>query len=415
MSAAYRKAAPILRDATFVSLLAVLTVQSLRQWVGDRYLVPSGSMEPVLHGDPVHGDMVLVDKTADAAERRRHDLVVVVHPEDPGQQMVKRLVARGDVAAESWINIEQGDLWFGEDPERLQREEKDPLQSRAMRARWAVADAAAGDVADPRLDLAAGSVGPHVPPLASTVEEARSLLANRRGGRRGRALPPGCIGTARPVDASFLDAAGVRGPVGADVNVTDCGIELDLDALDGDLLGNVDSRAGALTFHWQPAAGRVVLWRDGVEVAAGAVRAGAPAGRVEFGLLDGRAFFWIEGEAAAWVVPLDPRWTTPPPGQAPAPVRTLVHVGCVGRGAGLRWRRLCVFRDVFAWRDPIVRLPGQPSSWPRYVPPGQWFLLGDSAFDSRDSRQFGPVPAATFLGLPRVVLGPWPRTRWVGR
>jgi type IV secretory pathway protease TraF len=47
------------------------------------------------------------------------------------------------------------------------------------------------------------------------------------------------------------------------------------------------------------------------------------------------------------------------------------------------------------------------------VPTGRWFLLGDSSFDSHDSRQFGAVDTRLFLGTPCCVLGPWPRTRWV--
>jgi hypothetical protein len=411
MNSAPSRTLVLLRDALFVSLIAVMTVQGLRQWVGDRYLVPSGSMEPVLHGDPVQGDMVFVDKTAHAEDRHLHDIVVVEHAEQPGQQMVKRLAARGDVATECWIDIRQGDVWLGDNPQQLQRDQKDPLQSRGMRVSWAVATPTA--MADSWLDLAACGKDSVLPPFASTVDEARSLLATRRTNRHSRSLPNGCIGTARAVDASCLDATGARSPVGADVNVTDCGVELDVTALAGELLGTIESRAGVLTFHWQPLTGHIGLWRDGIDIAVGRLHEVATPARVEFGLLDGRVFFWLEGEAAAWLVPLDPQWTATAPDQPPVPVRTLVHVGCVGKGTGLQWQRLRVFRDVFAWKEPIVGMPGQPRSWPRNVPPGHWFLLGDSPFDSRDSRQFGPVPAATFLGVPSAVLGPWPRLRWV--
>ena len=45
------KSSPVLMllcDALVVALVAVLTVQGLRRWYGDRYLVPSDSMRPVL-------------------------------------------------------------------------------------------------------------------------------------------------------------------------------------------------------------------------------------------------------------------------------------------------------------------------------------------------------------------------------
>lgn len=409
MSGATRTKRAMLRDAPFVALLAVLTVQALRRHVGDRYLVPSGSMEPVLHGHPVQGDQVLVDKTANAAARRRGDIVVVAHPEQAGQQLVKRIAACGDVLGEAWIDIRQGDVWLGDDPQRLQREQKDPLAARARRVRWAVAEPGTHD---DHLELAAAGPGGRTPPLASTADEARSLL-RARAGRRLRALPAGCIGAARPVDATFLDVTGARSPLGADVNVNDAGIELVVDALAGELLATIDCRAGVLTFHWQPTSGRVVLWRDGVDVDSAVVPVGTGAGRVEFGLLDDRVFFHVDGAPAPFVVGLAAAWTAPPPGSPPSPPRSVVHVGCVGKGAGLQWRRLTVFRDVHAWREPIVGPPGQPGSWPRNVPPGHWFLLGDSSFDSRDSRQFGAVSSATFLGVPWAVLGPWPRARWV--
>lgn len=42
----------------------------------------------------------------------------------------------------------------------------------------------------------------------------------------------------------------------------------------------------------------------------------------------------------------------------------------------------------------------------RLVPPGQVWLLGDNANNSRDSRFYGPVPQASIVG--RAVLRLWP-------
>jgi hypothetical protein len=124
-------------DALAVAAVAVLTFQCLRIGYGDRYLVPSGSMQPVLHGDPNDGDVVFVDKTARAESLRRHDLVVVQHPENLGQPLVKRIAACGDDPSSRWVDIRQGDVWLGDSPQRLLREQKDPLASRTQRVPWA--------------------------------------------------------------------------------------------------------------------------------------------------------------------------------------------------------------------------------------------------------------------------------------
>jgi len=162
----------------------------------------------------------------------------------------------------------------------------------------------------------------------------------------------------------------------------------------------------------QPAAAAVTLWRDGVDVQRWPLP--APRGLVEFGLLDDRAFLVCDGRRDALVVHArDPAWN-PPPSALPNGPRALVWAAVAGEGAALDLAYIEVFRDAFAWRDPILGMPGQAGGWPRHVPAGQWFLLGDSAFDSHDSRHFGPVPAASFVGVPRGVLGPWSRARWVG-
>lgn len=76
--------------------------------------------------------------------------------------------------------------------------------------------------------------------------------------------------------------------------------------------------------------------------------------------------------------------------------------------------------DVFAIEDGLVVLNGvqavEPYAdqsridgvyvGPLTVPAGQVYVLGDDRGNSVDSREFGPVPAATVIG--RVVLRLWP-------
>ena len=412
---------PLLRDAALVAGVAVLTVQALRRWVGDRYTVPSDSMEPVLHGDPEHGDVVFVDKLASAAGRRRHDLVVVRHPEQPGQQLVKRIVARGDDLDACCIDLIGGDVWLGPAPDRksLRREVKQPAAAREMRVRWAAWPAAAPMVAPLDLSAAQERDGELVlPPLSTAAAEPAALLSAEARRRRHRdrvpgALPIGSLGTAQPVDATFVDAAGVRGRAGADVGVVDCGMDLVLAAPVDELLGTVELRDQALTFRWRPKAGAFALCSDGVVVHEGSLPQRPGAHRVEFGLLDDRMFLCLDGrEDATVAIARRPEWPASAPDGRTGEPRTHVHVLALG-ALPLRLARLEVFRDVYHTRERIVALAGQRGDWPRCLPSGTWFLLGDNCFDSRDSRQFGPVPAVTFVGVPRAVLGPWPRPRWL--
>jgi hypothetical protein len=188
------------------------------------------------------------------------------------------------------------------------------------------------------------------------------------------------------------------------VNVNAAITNTEMRSLFGAMLGTIEGEADAMTFVWQPQQGRVALWRDGESVAAHDVPA-RPGGdaSISFGQLDGRLFFVLDRRRdALFVVPRDRTAASPPP-------RYHLYVAVAGEShAAIGTVR--VYRDVYATRDPI---PGG-GGWPRRVLPGTWFLLGDNAFDSRDSRQLQkPVPTTSFLGVPRCVIGPWPRMRWL--
>lgn len=420
-------AAVLLRDALLVATVAVLTFQALRQQVGDYYRVPSGSMQPLLYGNEQHGDIVFVERWSSGADCRRHDLVVVAHPDEPGEQLVKRIAASGADVDACWIDIRDGDVWLGGNKQVLHRETKDPLTSRGMRVRWSAspsAEAASGS----HLDLRSARIERDhlvLPPLADggTAAVRASFRAEARRRRRadgaGQSAPAGFLGTARAVDATYVDLLGRRGREGADVQINDCGMDLRLAttaATVSDVFAAIETRTESFTFHWQPAIGRVDLWRNGEDVAAIELPVRPPgAHRIEFGRLDGQLFFAVDGRAdAMFCVAIRPEWQVKQDVPAlPAGPRTHLLFGIAGN-APLRIDALQVFRDVFAWRERIAGMPGQPGEWPRFVPPGCWFLLGDNAFDSHDSRHFAKdIPSSSFLGRPWFVLGPWPRTRWL--
>lgn len=410
---------PVLRDAVLAGALAVLTCQALRRFVADQYPVPSGSMEPTLHGDVRSGDIVLVSKLARHEDCRRHDLVVVAHPTEPGQQLVKRIAARGNDPDACCIELRDGDVWLGPDPQHLSREQKDPL-ARELRVPWARVTAQGGagrELLDLQATRPTGGIL-ELRAIAAAPGEARSWLsaAAREARRSGsRAQPEGWIGTHLPVDVGFVMVTGERSRQRDGLTVRDCGVDLQCDRLPEALLLTVDANDAAYTWHWQPATGAVALWRNDAEV--GAWRQppiGDGAHRVEFGHLDDRLFLAVDGDRTRLlVVARDPAWPREPrPGAWPAQPRTHLQVGALGR-TPLRLQRLEVFRDLFAVRERNAGLISAPGDWPRLLAPGQWFLLGDNAQDSRDSRVFGAVSAASFLGRPLAVIGPWPRQRWL--
>jgi hypothetical protein len=417
MLSAARKA--MVRDAVLVAAIAVVTVLTLRRWLGDRYLVPTGSMEPLLHGDPEHGDVVFVDKRADRRQLGVGGLVVVRHPTEPGQQLVKRIAASGDDEL-CCIDIRDGDLWLGPDPQRMAIVAKDPLAARHRQVPWAASDGPAAQ--QNRLDLRAARIDANGITLPSagrpdTVRASFRPAANVARHAQPAGVPGHHVGTARPVDAGFLDRRGAVRDLGSEHLVHDCSMNVRLAALAGDVLATVDRRAASFTFHWRPQDGTVTLWCDGVDLTQARLPVVERPQEIEFGYLDGRLYLCIDGKPESLFVyrpePVEPRPNEPRIRAGRTQLWLAVADPDDGTSSTLVATRLAIAHDLFHWRQPIAGLPGQPGSWPRRVPAGHWFLLGDSAFDSRDSRHFGEVPMASFLGVPCCVLGPWPCTRWI--
>ncbi|MCA8974461.1 MAG: hypothetical protein KDC98_07050 [Planctomycetes bacterium] len=412
-----RPAAGVVRDVIIVAIVTLLTFHTMRRFIGDYYRVPSRSMEPMLHGDPDDGDVVFVRSLAAAGDCRRNDLVVVRHPDDPSSLLVKRIAARGD-DAECCLELREGDVWLGGDVQHLHREVKALSRAREMRVTWAQWPAGHGGVDRvDGLELAAATVtddGLELPPMGLDRPALRRFHEGRADRRDEAGMPPRMIGTARVVDATYLDATGVRGREGEDIGIFDCGLEAWLVRPPETVVGILETRYETITFLWTPATGDLELWRDGQDIAHDTLPAITGAHRIEFGRLDDQLFFALDGrDDASLSLPRRAEWN-PDRRDWPRGPRSHLYLGLLG-STSAELGRVVAFRDVYYMRERILGVPGQPSAWPVRVSPGHWFLLGDNAFDSRDSRSFREVSVGEFVGRPWFVLGPWPRQRWLTR
>jgi hypothetical protein len=419
-----RKGSPtrlLVRDIAIVALVAWLSLQALRRFVADRYIVPSDSMQPTLYGSRESGDIVLVDKLVAASTLRRFDLAVFRSPEDPNSHLVKRVATLGADLQHCWLELRDGDLWLGPDANRLQRVTKDPVIDRDLRVTWFEWPSRNRDPVGQCLLLPRGlQQGAAIElPSLENVDEVRSSLTRHARNLRlrdGGTLGDRWLSTARAVDVSFLDVLGLRHREGGNVTVEDAGFDgtLELNGAEHVFAG-IMLRPDDFTFHWRPSVGTVELLCNGEVKAHGTmpVITGAAKTRVEFGFLDGRLFFAIEGRAdSLWCEVLKAEWrSADTPTAQPLP-KNLLHLGAIGPRS-VRVARCSVFRDLHYFRERMIGVAMH--TYAIHVEPGTVYLLGDNSFDSRDSRQMGALPIRDFVGQPRCVIGPPARSRWLQR
>lgn len=194
-----RSAAPRIGRAIGAGAVALLVFHLLRTWVAERYLVPTESMEPTLHGDRERGDLVLVDKLGLVRSHapgalRRFDLVVVKDPESDHEHLVKRVASVGDEE----LAIREGDLFarrLGE-ADAFVRIQKHPLEHRDLRMTFFAYPGSGGE--DPSQYLSFGEAEPGTIALPLGAAEPSELLRPYEQERQRRASGGGPRGWQPP-------------------------------------------------------------------------------------------------------------------------------------------------------------------------------------------------------------------------
>lgn len=414
-----RWSAPVLaRDLLPVALGAWMIFHTLRSEVGERYDVPSRSMEPTLHGSPSTGDVVLVDKTAfwplRALPLERFDLVVVANRHEPGHaHLVKRFITAGPAE----VAVREGDLFIrGADARSLERVVKDPREHLDLRQTAFVFEV--GSSGDPPGDHLVGMTRVEAGALVIAARPRDQLLGQltpEAQGARASESPPsnrlsGFLATAQPLDTGFLDATGAILAAGRG-DVRDLGLELSLTTEAG-----VESLVFVIevleVYHAIEylTSGRlrvsVMGAPVGAEIAAPAIEPDRPLD-LEFGYLDGRLFLVVDGELVLWLdhdIPLRSARELVATGVGPRHVANGLHVAAIGTGA-VRCDRVRAFHDVH-W---------QPRAETYRLEPGEIFVMGDNSFDSSDSRDHPSEPfrVEDLIGRPVAVIAPAARRRWL--
>lgn len=91
----------ILKEWVEPIVSAVILALLLRTFVIQPFKIPTGSMEPTLHGDSRNGDKIMVFKPVYwFREPRRGEVIVFKYPLDPKKPFIKRLIATGNESVE---------------------------------------------------------------------------------------------------------------------------------------------------------------------------------------------------------------------------------------------------------------------------------------------------------------------------
>jgi signal peptidase I len=382
-------------------VLLLLAAALARMFLFESLVVASGSMEPLLHGDPARGDRLLVMHHGwRLAAPERFDLVVFEREDATTRAdervVVKRVAATGGES----LRIAGGELFVrdaGGGDERAVVKSYHEFRDLLVPL-W-------------REPFDGGTLG-RLSPLAGGGVELRGRELHLLAGDGAVDCGIRLAGEAAEFDDGFLGAAGVR-HAGTE-SVGDVCFRFDV---------AVGSAATALQLEFEVAERRCELvatqvagvWRIDLDLldraggttplsaggTAAAVRAGAMQ-RFECWHVDGRVGAAVDGRVALEQA-LERRRDVLVPGSTISAPRLRVSNGDA-RLAGFE-----VLRDLH-WTTPTdasFACGGEAYE----VPIGALFVLGDASSASTDSRHYGAVPVATLRGRPLAIWQPSGRLR----
>jgi signal peptidase I len=362
--------------------------------------IPTPSMEPTLLGDEAGGDRVLVDRvTPWVRPPRRFEMVAFRHPDDPGRELVKRVVG---LPGET-LRVVEGDAFVN--GQRLKKTVDEARRNRAPLYRSDVRPLASEFEFDGDCVKVDNSGAVILTPASDEFGEAAAQLRYRRAATDGYEFADG---RSRPGENVVFD------------------LEWEVTAEFSGLTGSLVLQIGDGGTRWvaeivRPGNGRAharilqcAAAEPLVSVASHTLSTGAefdwPSGaarRISFWSVDCRLHLLVDEGAACPPVDFDGHrpWTAPP--SAPAiPPNASLTLGIYGGAAKLT--STAVYRD---FHYVAKGLHGTREAYP--LGPSQYFLLGDASSTSQDSRDFGAVEVKGILGLVRAVVYPWSRVRFL--
>jgi signal peptidase I len=387
-----------------VLVLILAAIAFVRLQVVTAYHIPTKSMEPTLHGDPRHGDRILVNKLAGAPER--FDIAVFEGWAEDRKNYVKRCVARPGEK----LDLHEGDVWIDGELVRKEGDAYEALlvevydrerETRRTESRVA-ADSGAAFETDFRARVAELWRFDGVGACEMQADEAAPFAGFRL---RAPDEPAPLAAPAQLVWHEFVEDTYVDPESGdmrigtrsvCDQRVTasvkpvpHTGARVEMALTRGEDHEYVATLCGD---------GRgVALYADKVEVARApdvVLREGVPT-KVSFSQVDYVLRLCVDGRLVLrhdLPAPDDPRTE----GQPGTPsIR-------VPRGA--------------AWIDPLrlerdVYWVPYPTSDVDRLGPDEFFMLGDNSSNSHDSRALGPVHRRRLVGAPLLVVWPPDRIR----
>jgi len=381
--------------AVLIGLVRVIFCAVLR--------VQSGSMEPTLHGDPAHGDELLVfTPYYKVWSPERFDLAMFDRPSNEDTQdlaaekmNVKRVVG---LPGES-IRIDDGDLYVtsagGTVEKRIAKSYDDfrPMLIRRFFERF-------GAVFESHFTYDPEEVRPEAGGITMIGGENKTLGAEI-------ALSPQAVA----LDDGWMDASGLDHP--GELPEQDMLFDLEVTVQKPTACMNFSFNIGVSEFSFDivPRApghdvsatrmsdGPIEPFREQVrEISAGSKH------RLEFFFIDGQVGVAVDGRKALCEA-------LSPVGGSMGAGRGLSHPRFSVWASDARLTKFEVWRDVHYTEPSGAKYAGRSSSYA--IPDDSIFVLGDNSRDSIDSRFYGAVPLKSLQGFPFFIVGPKARMGFV--